>query len=82
MTKTLTPTTGNALSSELLDKLCEDVSCRAACLESALEALIVPLEHAELWGLAYLLELIVKEAGAVCSDVAEIPRKSKVVDHG
>ena len=75
------PASSKSISEETLSQLCGLESCKASCLASALKALIEPLEIEELWGLAHILELLVKEAHSLCDDIADIPTNVLVVNH-
>ncbi len=75
------PTSSKSISYETLEQLCDIECCKASCLESALGALIEPLEQKDLWGFAHILELLVKEARSLCTNIGDIPQNAQAVKH-
>jgi len=56
-----------------LTELCEAVNLRALDLGAALEAIVVPLEEAGVYGFARIVELLAQEAKGLATDVEDIP---------
>ncbi|WP_421902253.1 hypothetical protein [Maridesulfovibrio sp.] len=68
-------------SKKILSQLCNNESCKACCIASALKALVKPLEHENLNGLAHIVDLLTNEATALASNIAGIPSKIQAVTH-
>lgn len=76
------PTTGNRISPNLLNELCEEASSSASCISASLQALVIPLEDCSgAFGLANIVKMLAKETRTLCDNVANIPLKAKEVDH-
>jgi hypothetical protein len=56
-----------------LFNLCQAANLRALDLRAALEAIVVPLEEAGVYGFARIVALLAQEAGELATDVEDIP---------
>lgn len=62
-----------------LDEACDGISGKLDLVAVSLNSIVVPMENAELYGFAHLLELLVDEINGLCSEIINIPDKAREV---